>query len=76
LRPNVTALSIALESSRTLPGHEYLSSAAIASCAMPVTGTERPESGLKIRMKWLTRSGMSSERSRSGGISITLAWSR
>ena len=76
LRPKVIALSIALESSRTLHGHEYLSSPALASCAIPVTGTAGAASALKILMKWLVSRGMSSDRSCSGGIWMTLACSR
>src|SRR5215469_2510272 len=36
-RPKVNAPSIEFESSRTLPGHEYLVIAARASCSMPLT---------------------------------------
>ncbi len=61
----ISVRSMMFRSWRTLPGQSCAWSAAIASSEMRGGGIRR--SAAKRARKWLTSSGMSSRRSRSGG---------
>mgnify|MGYP003339442181 CR=1 FL=1 len=70
----ITDRSITFSSSRTLPGQRWRRSASVASGVNP--STARPPRATAAARKWSARSGMSAVRSRSGGISIVITFTR
>src|SRR5581483_1133718 len=71
---STTARSMTFSSSRTLPGHEYVSKGRMASGVMRRSGFSF--SSENFCRKWSTRAGMSSLRCRRGGRSMVITFSR
>jgi len=71
---STTARSIVFSSSRTLPGQSYCCSP--ASTPSSILSIFRPVRWACLRTKCSTSAGMSSRRSRRGGISIGMTLSR